>query len=437
MDNGITTMAELRASLARDRRKAWARVLVGIDGDGVATLRSGLIIVGPKPESWESKRWLYPGWTFVAAETTARRIAALLAAGVVEELRIGELTSSFTLSESAQFFRHPSRQIYSGIELPWPSRSVTLSPDVGQISSPGGYMVGSEGPSFPSFAGAFEAFFYDHWVQSGANQPTFGQVALRIVDGRARIRRVVVRAASLDVWVDGRSVRGCRLELNSSQDRLETVVERSGKISLPLRSGLGEDPWLWLKGETDWIDYRPINRWGGQQGSDVEFEAPEDPVAEITALATQGETAHLEYKRDMPEDTVGSKRKILKTVAAFANGDGGTLLFGVDGDDDAGEIVGLAGTPAVLQRRLNDLVRDRVSPAPTFHIAGRRIDDRFVIRLDVSPSGGTLHALVLEGSKPEYYVRRNGSTYFARPEELAQIVGKAYQQPMGGIRGLL
>jgi hypothetical protein len=57
-----------------------------------------------------------------------------------------------------------------------------------------------------------------------------------------------------------------------------------------------------------------------------------------------------------------------------------------------------------------------------------------VIRFDVSPGGGTLHALVLEANKPEYYVRRNGWTYYARPDELAQVVGRAYQQPFEGIR---
>ena len=433
----MTTIAELRTSLPRDHRKAWVRLLLGVEEDGVAPIRSGQIIVGPKPDGWEPRRWTYPGWTFVAAEMTARGVSALLTAGEAQALKIGERTGSFTLSDNAQWIRHASRQEYGGIELAWPSRTVTLSTVDGQISAPGSFVVGSEGPSFPTFAGAYGAFFYDQWSQTGASQPTFGQVALRIVDGRARIRRVVARAASLDVWVDGRSARGCRLELNSSQDRLEAVVERSGKVSLLLRIGLGDDPWLWLKDRSDWIDYRAVRRWGGRQSPDVEFETPEDPVAEITALATQGETAHLEYKRDLPEDNHDSKRKVLKTVVAFANGDGGTMLFGVDGDDDTGTVVGLAGKPADLLRRLNDLVRDRVSPAPTFHIAGQKIDGRFVIRLDVSPGGGTLHTLVLDGNKPEYYVRRNGSTYYARPEELAQVVSKAYQQPLGGIRDLL
>ena len=49
MDQGITTIDELRATLARDRRRAWVRRLLGRETDEVAPIRSGLIIVGPKP----------------------------------------------------------------------------------------------------------------------------------------------------------------------------------------------------------------------------------------------------------------------------------------------------------------------------------------------------------------------------------------------------
>lgn len=232
----------------------------------------------------------------------------------------------------------------------------------------------------------------------------------------------MVRAASLDVWVGGRGVRGRRLELNSSTDRLETVVDKPGKITLPLRTGLGEDPWLWLKDDDDWLDYRSVTSWGGRTSPDVEFEQTEDPVADITALASQGESTYLEYKGSLPGDDLKSKRSSLKTVVAFANGEGGVMLFGVEGDEDVGEIVGLVGKAADLQRRLNELIRDRVSPPPKIQITGQDVDGSYVIRLDVNPGGGVLHALCLDANKPEYYVRRNGSTFYARPEELAQVV---------------
>lgn len=436
MDTGNTTVGELREELKHSGGHAWVRLLLGPQSESGSPLRFGKILVGPRPAGWAHRRWTYGDWTFTTAEMTARRVAALLVAGEPQSSQVDGLAFSYSLQENVQWFRLASHQEYSSTELPWPSRLAMLSLLDNQQNAPGGYIVGA-GPSFPTFAGAYNAFFYDQWIQSGANQGVFGQISLSIVDGRARIRRVVARAASLDVWVEGRGLKSCRLELNSATDRLEVETTRSGKLTLPLPSGLGRDAWLWLKDEGGWLDNRSLRPWGGRQSRNVEFEAPEDPVAEVTALASQGESTYLEYKRELPEDNPESKRKCLKTVVAFANGDGGTILFGVDGDDNAGTVVGLAGKPAELLRRLNGLIRDRVTPTPTFSIRGHVVDSKYVIKLDVSSGGGILYALILDANRPEYHVRRNGSTYFARPEELAQVVAKATAQPNQGLLDLL
>ena len=47
---------------------------------------------------------------------------------------------------------------------------------------------------------------------------------------------------------------------------------------------------------------------------------------------------------------------------------------------------------------------------------------------EVLPGNGTLHALVIDANKPEYYVRRDGTTYYARPEELTTIAAKAHMR---------
>jgi ATP-dependent DNA helicase RecG len=104
---------------------------------------------------------------------------------------------------------------------------------------------------------------------------------------------------------------------------------------------------------------------------------------------------------------------------AFANGGGGTIVFGVE--DETHEVKGLPGSPSVDRRRINDFVRDLVTPSPRVRIESGRHDGRNVLVLHVEPGGGTIHALVLDANKPEYYVRRDGSTYYARPEDLATI----------------
>jgi hypothetical protein len=434
MDTGVVLIDEVAGWLRRDRRGAWVRVLVGPEVEEERPLRFAEILVGSEPPGWEHRTWTYSGWTFMTREMTARQLASLLeseGAGGLVELSLGELSTGFSLTGSPQWFRLASWQEYDRVELEWPSRLVNLPIDGGLTNQPPGYMVGMDGPSFPTFAGAFGAFFYDQWGQSGANQPTLGQIKVRILDRRARIRRTVARAASVDVWVDGRSAKGCHLELNSTTAHLDVELAGRGKVTQPLPAGLGQDPWLWLKSGSEWIDYRSLTPWGGRQPRGVEFEAPDDALAEVTALAAQGESTYLEYKSVLPDDNQTSKRKTLKTVVAFANGEGGTILFGVDGDDSAGTIMGLSGNPAQLVRRLNDLVRDCLSPAPNFTVAAHVVEGKAVIRLDVGSGAGVLYSLMLDTNRPEYYVRRNGSTYYARPEELAQVVVTGVQQTPG------
>ena len=48
-----------------------------------------------------------------------------------------------------------------------------------------------------------------------------------------------------------------------------------------------------------------------------------------------GESETLEFKRDIPEQSI----KYMKTVVAFANGKGGTIVFGVD--DKTRKVVGI------------------------------------------------------------------------------------------------
>jgi predicted HTH transcriptional regulator len=57
------------------------------------------------------------------------------------------------------------------------------------------------------------------------------------------------------------------------------------------------------------------------------------PGAEIQALLSQGDGQQIEFKRRLPADLVESKRTVFKTVAALANGSGGSIVFGVEKND--------------------------------------------------------------------------------------------------------
>jgi hypothetical protein len=43
----------------------------------------------------------------------------------------------------------------------------------------------------------------------------------------------------------------------------------------------------------------------------------------------------------------------------------------------------------------------------------------------VQSGNGTVYALTIDKNKPDYYVRRDGTTFFAQPDEVATIVRRA------------
>ena len=69
----------------------------------------------------------------------------------------------------------------------------------------------------------------------------------------------------------------------------------------------------------------------------------------------------------------------LKTVSSFANGEGGTIYFGIDDD---GKTVGISDP---IQTRLNieNAINDGVDPRPTFSLETELIDNLPVIVLKV------------------------------------------------------
>ncbi len=416
-------LTAVRSMLNRDERTVWVKLLLGAPQDGIKPVWFAIAIIGPCPEKWDLCRWEYEQCTFVTVEMNTSDLAAHLDNGVCD-LEFGTDRARFNFTESSiQWMRHASREQYGNVELAWPSVTYNLCFEDQPRSLPGGYLCSMDAPSFPSFATAFFTFFYDKHVSTGQGyQPTLGQFSLVVAEEEWRIARVVVGAASLDVWIEGSRIADTRLELNSAQDRETLVVHGPDHYTFSLPNGLSQDAWIWLKGERGYLDYRYLTGWGGRHSAGVEFAGPDDPVADLSALAAQGESTWLEYKRELPADSKESKRRVFKTVVAFANGEGGTLLFGIDGDDDTGTIVGLTGDASVLQRKVNDLIRALVTPGPPCTVTAHDVDGKCVVRVDIEANQGVIYALTLDPNRPEYYVRRNGSTYFARSEELTALV---------------
>ena len=94
-----------------------------------------------------------------------------------------------------------------------------------------------------------------------------------------------------------------------------------------------------------------------------------------------GESERLEFKRDVPEQSV----KYIKTVVAFANGKGGTIVFGVD--DKTHKIEGIKKSE-VFQKAdsIADTIFNSCEPKIRPSINLQEIDKRYIIVVTV-PSG--------------------------------------------------
>jgi Putative DNA-binding domain len=385
-------------------------------------------VVGPRPPFWDENRWRYEVCTFLAVRTTSHRLADALDTG---ELVVGSVRGIFALSpgDQYQWRRDPSFARFERLGIPWPTVLYELSlsglqntrlpePLIGQ---------GSTTPSFRLAGAAYGAFFFNEFQATPTTHPALGRVELRIIDTRARFRRVRSRPGALDVFLDGDAVKGATLELNGPTYRRRSRLSGTGPVWWPLPPGAMDDAWIWLKRGSDWLDYRAPISWGGPRGPDDEqiLDSSDDPVAEVTALASQGEGQHLEYKETLPAPGGGTtraeqnaRRTAFKDIVAFANGGGGRVLFGVT---DQGEIVGLDGPASKLRDRLSELVRSRVFPSPPHQIYSRTVDEKLVLVLEVDPNERILYSLLIDASKPEYYIRREGTTYPARADEIAAI----------------
>jgi len=397
-------------------------------GESPARLLALQALVGPRPDGWQDRLWEYEQCTFVSGRVTTRRLAQWFNGGE-QPFALGTVRATIEFTENTGYTKiHvPSLARYSSVQLDWPSfRHTPGLADQSHFNAPQNYLVGAGStPSFPMFGGAFNAFFYDDYAISGvANSPQLN-VSINVVDSRARVRRVRVKPASIDVWLGGSKIRGALLELNGVEYRTVVEVEKP-RIVIPLPDGLPSDAWVWLKSGSEWLDFRPLNQWGGTLSPDVEIELPRDPAAELSYLATIGEGQFLEYKEKLP-DTNDQKRKVFKTAVAFANGAGGTLVFGIE--DETKAIKGLPGSVSVERRRLTDMVRDLISPSPRVSIDAGDVDGRHLLLLRVHPSPGTVYGLMLDRNKPEYYVRRDGTTFYAQPSEMEAIADAGAQGP--------
>ena len=121
----------------------------------------------------------------------------------------------------------------------------------------------------------------------------------------------------------------------------------------------------------------------------------------IEDILSREEGKTLEFKRDL--SSVGP---LLKTVIAFANTSGGTILVGVE---DQTKVVKGISDPLDEEEKLANLIADNIYPrlAPNIEIVNWK--NKQLLRVEVYPSPVLPHYLKKKGEESGVYIRL-GST---------------------------
>ena len=132
----------------------------------------------------------------------------------------------------------------------------------------------------------------------------------------------------------------------------------------------------------------------------------------LTAVCKErwSETDTLEFKRDLPGGSDKEKHELLKDVCAFANADGGDIVFGVEESDGTAEtIVAIASEPFdAAQRRISQILDSGIEPRlQALQIKSVVFSDGFVLVIRVPASFSGPHCIRVNNAKR--FVMRNGT----------------------------
>lgn len=126
-----------------------------------------------------------------------------------------------------------------------------------------------------------------------------------------------------------------------------------------------------------------------------------------------GESKNLEFKESLPVKS----SKYMKTIVAFANGQGGKLIIGVE--DDTKKIVGIDKNEAFkIMDAIANAISDSCKPAIILDIYMQTVNEATVIIVDIEAGRQRPYYLAAEGLQHGVYVRVAGTT---RPADEAMV----------------
>lgn len=121
-----------------------------------------------------------------------------------------------------------------------------------------------------------------------------------------------------------------------------------------------------------------------------------------------GESVNVEYKEAVPEKSI----KYMKTVVAFANGKGGTLVFGIE--DGTMKVVGIDKEELfTTMDAITNAIMDSCEPMIVPNIYVRNIEDKYVLFVEIEAGKQTPYYIKSLGIEKGSFIRVGGTTRLA------------------------
>lgn len=130
-----------------------------------------------------------------------------------------------------------------------------------------------------------------------------------------------------------------------------------------------------------------------------------------------GETDNVEFKIDIPPKS----EKYMKTVVAFANGNGGRLVFGVE--NNTWKVIGFS-KEEVFQKMdaITNAIYDSCEPKITPNVAIQEVEGKAIIVAEIIPGMQRPYYIKAQGIMEGTYVRVAGSTRHAEKYRVQELI---------------
>lgn len=165
----------------------------------------------------------------------------------------------------------------------------------------------------------------------------------------------------------------------------------------------------------------------------------EEIQKDLLALISHGESAHAEFKSSFKWDIKESKPNkaleevILKTLAGFMNGEGGSLIIGVSDD---GEILGLKSDYNILKKKDRDGFEQSVMAAVAtklgtdacqyLQLVFHDVEGKDVCRVITSKSHRPIY--IDDGKNLKFYLRTGVSTRELNVQEAVEYISTHWEK---------